>query len=409
MPISVYISDTSRELQALRPVLIEQIRQLGMAAVWLDDEEKGRPDVNDLAFQKIARADAFISILSYRRSWEPQPGGSSLAEIEYRTARSMGKPLAVLLPASNSLMSVGLRLRAMGQPDWERDAQQRFWDEVQQSAAVVYFRDETDLGVQVLRILNSWSVMEPTAGAAPAVPAAAPAPAPAGALPAATAPEPTPQAAAPGAVLREEVERDSQAAAGIDVETLAEVVATRTAAKIQAFQQQREEDLAKQAQKYKEALMLHPGELVFGRASSGSQFRSDIFMIMPFGPGFDEIYRDIIRPLAADLKLTIARGDEFTSAQGVIMEEVWSALNNCRFVIVEITGGNDNVFYELGIAHTLNKPAILVTQATRPEQIPFNIRHLRYLPYTNTAEGRVKLSSDLKKAITRLLADLEEA
>ncbi len=159
MPISVYISDTSRELQALRPVLIEQIRQLGMAAVWLDDEEKGRPDVNDLAFQKIARADAFISILSYRRSWEPQPGGSSLAEIEYRTARSMGKPLAVLLPASNSLMSVGLRLRAMGQSDRERDAQQHFWDEVQQSAAVVYFRDETDLGVQVLRILNSWSVM----------------------------------------------------------------------------------------------------------------------------------------------------------------------------------------------------------------------------------------------------------
>ncbi|MBL8152986.1 MAG: DUF4062 domain-containing protein [Anaerolineae bacterium] len=411
MTISVYISDTSRELQALRPVLIEQIRQAGMAAVWLDDEEKARADVNDLAFQKIARADAFISILSYRRSWEPQSGGPSLAEIEYRTARSMGKPLTVLLPASNSLMAVGLRLRALGQPDTERDAQQRFWDEVQQSAAVAYFHDETDLGVQVLRALNSWSAIGPSAGAAQAVPATAPALAPTVPPPAAPKPEPEPQAAAPGAAPAEaaELERGGAAAVeGLDVNTLAEVVATRTAAKIQAFQQQREEDLAQQAQKYKEALMLHPGELVFGRASDRSQFRSDIFMIMPFGSGFDEIYREIVRPLAADLKLTIARGDEFTSTQGVIMEEVWSALNNCRFVIVEITGGNDNVFYELGIAHTLNKPAILITQAMRPEQIPFNIRHLRYLPYTNTAEGQVKLRGDLKTAITRLLADLQE-
>jgi hypothetical protein len=263
--------------------------------------------------------------------------------------------------------------------------------------------------VQVLRTLKSWSVMGPTAGAAQAVPAAAPAPAPAAALSAAPMPEPEPQAA-PGAAPAEAVERErgGQAATGLDVDILAEEVATRTAAKIQAFQQQREEDLAQQAQKYKEALMLHPGELVFGRASSGSQFRSDIFMIMPFGSGFDEIYRDIVRPLAADLRLTIARGDEFTSTQGVIMEEVWSALNNCRFVVVEITGGNDNVFYELGIAHTLNKPAILITQAMRPEQIPFNIRHLRYLPYTNTADGRVKLRGDLKTAITRLLADLQE-
>lgn len=409
MPICVYISDTSRELQALRPVLIEQIRQAGMAAVWLNDEEKARADVHDVAFQKIARADAFISILSYRRSWEPQPGGPSLAEIEYRTAGEMGKPLTVLLPASNSLMAVGLRLRALGQSDSERDAQQRFWDEVQQSAAVVYFHDETDLGVQVLRALNSWSVMGRSGGAAWAAPAAAPAPA--GALPPPAAPMPEPQAEAPGAALVASAEEDLRGGAAVselDVDTLAEAVATRTAAKIQAFQQRRDEDLAQQAQKYKEALMLHPGELVFGRASDRSQFRSDIFMIMPFGSGFDEIYRDIVRPLAADLKLTIARGDEFTSTQGVIMEEVWSALNNCRFVIVEITGGNDNVFYELGIAHTLNKPAILITQAMRPEQIPFNIRHLRYLPYTNTAEGQVKLRGDLKTAITRLLADLQE-
>jgi hypothetical protein len=87
---------------------------------------------------------------------------------------------------------------------------------------------------------------------------------------------------------------------------------------------------------------------------------------------------------------------------------VWAALNACRFVIAEISGGNDNVFYELGIAHTLNKPAILITRTTQPEEVPFDIRHLRYIQYKNTAAGGAKLREELQTAITRLLADLEE-
>ena len=131
-------------------------------------------------------------------------------------------------------------------------------------------------------------------------------------------------------------------------------------------------------------------------------------MIMPFADAFKGIYTDVIRPLVKDLGLSITRGDEFTSVNGVIMEEVWSALNNCQFVIAEITGGNDNVFYELGIAHTLNKPAILITQATTPEKIPFDIHHLRYIRYDNTVAGGAKLRDDLKTNITRLLSDLHE-
>ena len=131
-------------------------------------------------------------------------------------------------------------------------------------------------------------------------------------------------------------------------------------------------------------------------------------MIMPFAQAFSGIYTDVIRPLVKDLGLIITRGDEFNSVNGSIVEEVWSALNNCQFVIAEITGGNDNVFYELGIAHTLNKPAILITQATKPENVPFDIRHLRYIQYENTVSGGAKLRDDLKVNITRLLSDLHE-
>jgi hypothetical protein len=195
---------------------------------------------------------------------------------------------------------------------------------------------------------------------------------------------------------------------GLDVESFADRVAEKTAARVVQAQQTQGVDLAREAMRVSEALKLHPGELVFGKPATGRQFQADAFMIMPFRPEFDGIYTGIIRPLMGDLKLTLQRGDEFTSAQGVVMEEVWAALNACRFVIAEITGGNDNVFYELGIAHTLNKPAILITQAAAPEQVPFDIRHLRYIQYENTVAGGLRLRDDLKRAIERLVRDLED-
>ena len=169
-----------------------------------------------------------------------------------------------------------------------------------------------------------------------------------------------------------------------------------------------QEELAEQTLKYNDALRLLPGELVFGRPATRSQFKCDVFMVMPFAKAFDELYYNTIRPLVTEIPLVILRGDEFNSTNGVVIEDVWAALNQCRFVIAEISTGNDNVFYELGIAHTLNKPAILITQAKEPLEVAFDIRHLRYLQYRDSPAGLKVLGEELKTAITRLLTDLEE-
>ncbi len=386
MPFKVYFSDTSDDLEKLRPVLTEQIQKAGMTPVWLDDTEKQKPDALDIARKKIADSDAFISIVTYKRGWEPPGGdGKSLAEIEFETARKAEKPIAVLMPDEKSPMAMRLRLRALGQPPPDALAQQQFWKEVEKSGTIIHFSDETDLSKQIEQLLQKWT----TASAQETqVTAAIPRQKEENFLPGGSA----------GTALSTTTDEDA----------LIERIATRTAEKVQALEQQQQDELAKQAVKYNDALRLRPGELVFGTPSDGSQYRTDIFVIMPFTAELTTIYKDVMTPLAKELKLTLARGDEFTSPRGVVMDEVWSALNQCRFVIVDISGGNDNVYYELGIAQTLNKPAILITQATKPEDVPFDIRHLRYISYANTSDGAAKLSADLKTAITRLLADLEE-
>ena len=147
---------------------------------------------------------------------------------------------------------------------------------------------------------------------------------------------------------------------------------------------------------------------IFGVPAQQSQFRSDVFMLMPFRAPYDAIYQTVIRPVVASLNLSIRRGDEFASVRGIVMKEVWAAINGCRLIIADISEVNANVFYELGIAHTVGKPAILLTQAQSPEEVPFDVRHLRYISYQNTIEGGEKLAQDLRQAIIWVLNDLRE-
>jgi hypothetical protein len=147
---------------------------------------------------------------------------------------------------------------------------------------------------------------------------------------------------------------------------------------------------------------------IFGEPLKGAQFDADIFMIMPFRDHFDSIYRNLIIPTVAELNFTMKRGDDFTSTSGSIMREVWAAINACRLVIVETTEVNANVFYELGIAHTLGKPAVLLTQHTDADDLPFDLRHLRFIIYEDSIEGGEKLEADLKKTILNIVNDLED-
>jgi hypothetical protein len=389
MPYTVYVGDTSSELEKLRPIVMDQIAQAGMLAVEIDAADRKKADINAIVRRKMTAADYVISIVTYKRAWEPAgENGKSLAEIEFDLAHELGKPLAVLLPDDKSEMGMFLRLRSLVQSPVEMHQQQQFWKQVSQDASTTSFADEADLVRQLNQILSSWAAREAndTATLNPGTLQAVPA------------------ETQPAAPLLPSSQREFFPATSTDIDALAEKVAAR----VDAIQQKRAQDLAEQAVKVNEALRLLPGELVFGRPSSSKQFQSDVFMIMPFAASFSGIFQDIVKPLLKDLKLTVTRGDEFNSTNGVIIEEVWSALNACRFVIAEISGGNDNVFYELGIAHTLNKPAILITQSKTAEEIPFDVRHLRYIRYENTAGGVAKLGEDLRAAITRLVGDLED-
>jgi len=72
-----------------------------------------------------------------------------------------------------------------------------------------------------------------------------------------------------------------------------------------------------------------------------------------------------------------------------------------RAVVCDCTDRNPNVFYEIGIAHTLGREVVLLSQ--NGADIPFDLRHLRYIPYLNNVEGRPALSDALADRLSALV------
>jgi DNA-binding winged helix-turn-helix (wHTH) protein len=125
-----------------------------------------------------------------------------------------------------------------------------------------------------------------------------------------------------------------------------------------------------------------------------------IFVLMPFADKFKEIYEDIIKPLAEEMGLKCNRADQVFSA-GPIMEDILKMIATARIVVADVTTRNPNVFYELGISHTVKSDVIIITQSM--DDVPFDLRHLRCILYSNTLRGGQNLKSSLQSTIEAIL------
>ena len=120
--------------------------------------------------------------------------------------------------------------------------------------------------------------------------------------------------------------------------------------------------------------------------------------MMPFHPSFDAVYAALQRTAQA-AGLRCRRADDIWENPAVI-QDVVSLIDRSSIVICDCTGRNPNVFYEIGIAHTLGREVILITQADA--DIPFDLRHLRFVAYLNNGEGLNALSARLQPRLSDL-------
>lgn len=121
--------------------------------------------------------------------------------------------------------------------------------------------------------------------------------------------------------------------------------------------------------------------------------------MMPFDAGFTAIYESI-QQAASGAGLRCRRADDIWE-NAAIIQDVVALIDRSHIVICDCTGRNPNVFYEAGIAHTLGREVILITQSEH--DIPFDLRHLRYIRYLNNIEGRTALANALEARMQTIL------
>ena len=122
--------------------------------------------------------------------------------------------------------------------------------------------------------------------------------------------------------------------------------------------------------------------------------------MMPFAASFTPVY-ETMKTAAEAAGLHCRRADDIWENPSV-MQDVVSLIDKSKIVIADCTGRNPNVFYEAGIAHALGREVILITQTS--EDIPFDLRHLRYALYLNNGEGREALGVKLKSRFDSLVS-----
>lgn len=142
---------------------------------------------------------------------------------------------------------------------------------------------------------------------------------------------------------------------------------------------------------------------LFGKPENPPK-QADIFVVMPFTKEHEAIYRDHIAPAITNLNLTVARASEYLTVS-TIMSEVWNGLCGCGVVLADCSGRNPNVFYEIGVAHAIGKPVVLITST--PDDVPADLRQMRFLRYEFTPRGMKQFEIDLQRTVHKTLGMYE--
>ncbi|MCC2384759.1 TIR domain-containing protein [Bacillus cereus] len=119
-----------------------------------------------------------------------------------------------------------------------------------------------------------------------------------------------------------------------------------------------------------------------------------VFFLTPFHEDQLDTYNTIYK-LCTGLGLRFKRGDEVYLEKQTILTHILENMIKSRLIIANIDGRNPNVYYELGIAHALDKPTILIAQDIN--NVPFDLQSQYIILY--------KDQSDLENKLQKALVD----
>ena len=137
--------------------------------------------------------------------------------------------------------------------------------------------------------------------------------------------------------------------------------------------------------------------------------RNMCFCVLPFNSKRLELFDEVIKPnLESKFDLTVIRSGNVVAPNLDIRENIWTYINKASFIIADLSDYNANVYYELGICHTLGKKVITLCDEESFEKeyknkLPFDISTINTIFYKDFGAGPTKLVTSIDKNVTAIM------
>lgn len=174
-----------------------------------------------------------------------------------------------------------------------------------------------------------------------------------------------------------------------------------------------------------EAIGISPSETLTGAGTAGApatpppdiesatDFKNACFVITPIGDEgsperkhADAMLRHLISPVLKEHNLTAIRADQIAKP-GHITKQTVEHIAFCRVCITDLSFGNQNAHYELGVRHAFNLASVQIIR--KGDKIPFDVQQGRTIiidtsdPYTimdRIAAAKAELSEHVKAILS---------
>src|SRR5882672_11444973 len=124
-----------------------------------------------------------------------------------------------------------------------------------------------------------------------------------------------------------------------------------------------------------------------------------VFVIAPFDPEGRRV-QDIVRRAIQETGLRVVQYSDTIRPGAERASTILDAIRDADLIIADMSRQNPNVLYEVGFAHALRKPTILLVSIKSGSGLPSDLAGLQYFTYDPT---NLDCLADLVKAETKAL------
>lgn len=139
---------------------------------------------------------------------------------------------------------------------------------------------------------------------------------------------------------------------------------------------------------------------LFGHASYIVDDRT-ASVLVPLTDEGDDLYDEAVKPALERTGLIPRRAVEFDDEDK--LKAIWRDICRSRMVVVDLTGADPLVMYELGIAHTVGKESLVLCKRGHCPKFPSKLIQANFLEYDEGEDGMVELRAKMAEALQQMM------